>query len=96
MTQRIKNGMDDFVIDGRLSIKELYELAKSEGYEDRTLFFSIKNPKTGQHFSTHHVVDFGQGWTKNTCIMHLTWDDLPEHSECMPDVEPTINEKDGK
>lgn len=90
MTQREKNGMDDFVINGSLSIKELYELAKSEGFEDRTLFFSIKNTKTGQYFSTHQVVDFGKGWTKNTCIMHLTWNDLPEYSTCMPDIETKI------
>ena len=74
--ERLKNDMDDFIIDGRLSIKELYELAKSEGFEDRTLFFSIRNPKTRQHFSTHHVVDFGKGWTRDTAIMHLTWEDI--------------------
>ena len=88
---RLKNGMDDFVIDGKLSIKELYELAKSEGFEDRTLFFSIRNSKTKQHFSTHYVVDFGKGWTKDTAIMHLTWEDLPEFNTCPPDVEPVEN-----
>lgn len=75
---REKNEMDDFVINGKLSIKELYELAKKEGFEDRTLFFSIKNPKTGQYFSTHDVVSFGKGWTKSTAIMNLTWEDLPQ------------------
>lgn len=78
-----KNATDDFVVDGKLSIKDLYELAKKEGFEDRTLFFSLRNPKTGKHLSTSHVVDFGKGWTKGTAIMHLTWED-----ELVPDASP--------
>jgi hypothetical protein len=72
---RTKNFEDDFIIDGKLTIKELYDLAKQEGFEDRELFFSIKNHKTGQYFSTSHVVDFGKGWTKESAIMHLTWEE---------------------
>lgn len=79
---RIKNEMEDFVIDGRLTIKELYELAKQDGFENRHLFFSIKNPITKQYFSTSHVVDFGKGWTKDTAIMHLTWEELPHTDSC--------------
>jgi hypothetical protein len=44
MKNRIKNEMDDFVINGPLTIEELYTLAKQEGFENRELFFSIKNP----------------------------------------------------
>ena len=80
---REKNEMEDFVIDGELTIKELYELAKEGGFEDRHLFFSIKNTTTKQHFSTSHVVDFGKGWTKDSAIMHLTWDDIPQ-MDCCP------------
>jgi len=82
MSDRIKNEMGDFVIGGRLSIKELYELAKKDGFEDRTLFFSVKNAKTGKSFSTHNVVDFGKGWTTKTAIMHLTWEDIDQHENC--------------
>jgi len=82
MTNRIKNEMDDFVINGPLTIEELYTLAKQEGFEKRELFFSIKNPETKQHFSTHHVVDFGKGWTKDSAIMHLTWTELPHMDSC--------------
>ena len=74
--------MGDFVINGKLSIKELYELAKNEGFEERTLFFSIKNPETKQYFSTDLVVDFGKGWTKDTAIMHLVWEELPNIDSC--------------
>ena len=37
--ERIKNDMGDFVIDGKLTIKELYELAKKDGFENGNLFF---------------------------------------------------------
>lgn len=73
-----KDDMDNIIINGKLSIKRLYELAKQEGIEDRSLFFSVKNKITGQSFGTHEIVDFGKGWTKNTAIMHLTWEDLPQ------------------
>lgn len=79
---RTKNDLDDFIIEGKLTIKELYELAKQEGFEDRHLFFSIKNTITKQHFSTDHVVDFGKGWSKDTAIIHLTWEDLPNNDTC--------------
>ena len=81
--ERLKNEMGDFIINGELTIEELYELAKKDGFEKRKLFFSIKNPKTKQCFSTMNVVDFGKGWTKNTAIMHLTWEDLP-HTDASP------------
>ena len=71
--------MEDFVIDGKLTIEELYNLAKSEGFEDRHLFFSVKNKTTGQHFSTDNVIDFGKGWTKDSAIMHLSWEELPNN-----------------
>ncbi len=62
--------------------RERYCTLKKDGFEDRTLFFSIKNHNTGQHFSTHHVVDFGKGWTTDSVIMHLSWGDVPEASCC--------------
>jgi hypothetical protein len=81
--KRLKNKLGDYIIEGKLTIKELYELAVTEGMEDRTLHFSIKNSKTKQHFSTSKVADFGKGWTKGTMIMHLEWEseeDIPESS----------------
>ena len=81
--ERIKNDMEDFVINGKLTIKELYELAKKEGFEDRHLFFSVKNKTTGQHFSTDTVVDFGKGWSKDSAIIHLNWEELPHQDACV-------------
>jgi len=77
-----KNDMGDFVVNGKLSISKLYELAKKEGFEDRTLFFSVKNKTTGQYFSTDTVLDFGKGWSKDTAIMHLIWEELPHTDAC--------------
>ena len=79
---RLKNDMCDLIINGKITIKELYELSKKEGFEDSELFFSIKNKTTGQHFSTDTVVDFGKGWCKNSVIMHLTWEELPHQDSC--------------
>jgi hypothetical protein len=83
MAERIKNELDDFTINGKLSIKELYDLSVKDGFENRTLFFSIKNSKTGQHFSTEFVVDFGKGWSPDTAIIHLSWEEMPQQ-DCSP------------
>ena len=80
--ERLKNDMDDFVINGKLTIKELYELAKQDGFEDRHLFFSIRNPTTKQYFGTEMVVDFGKGWTKDSAIMHLAWEENTCTDKC--------------
>ncbi len=80
--ERVKNDMEDYVINGKLTIKELYELAKKDGFEDRHLFFSIKNPKTKQYFSTNDVFSFGKGWTKSSAIMNLTWTEIEEMDSC--------------
>lgn len=88
--ERSKNEMEDFVINGALTIKELYELAKEDGFEERELFFSVKNKITGQHFSTATVVDFGKGWTKNRAIMHLTWEELPHTDDCAGSITGSV------
>lgn len=81
--ERKKNGGGDFLIDGRLTIKELYELAKSEGFEDREMFFMFKNSDTGEIFSTDHVVDFGKGWGHITCLIHLKLSERPNKSSSL-------------
>lgn len=81
--ERQKNGGGDFLIDGRLTIKELYELAKSEGFEDREMFFMIKNPVTGELFTTDHVVDFGKGWGHITSLIHLKISEAPNKNSSL-------------
>jgi hypothetical protein len=79
---REKNDMGDFVINGELTIKELYILAKRDGFEDRSLFFSIKGTDGKGYFSTSNVVDFGKGWTKDTAIIHLTYVNENNNDSC--------------
>ena len=69
--RRKQNEMGDYLINGRLSIKELYELAKSDGYEDRELVFFIKNEDNGELYFSDHVVDFGKGWGHMSATIHI-------------------------
>lgn len=69
--KREKDDMDDFIINGKLSIEELYYLAKSEGYEKRKLLFKLK--EEGNNMSdiiyTDNVISVGKGWTKDCAMM---------------------------
>lgn len=81
--KREKDDMDDFIIDGELSIEELYILAKKEGFEKNNLYFKIK--EEGGNMSdtiyTDHVMAFGRGWGKGTCIMTIKYKkEEPIHS----------------
>lgn len=72
---REKDDMDDYIINGKLSIEELYFLAKKEGFERRNLYFKIK--EEGNNISdtiyTDHVVSFGKGWTKGNSMIVLRY-----------------------
>ena len=72
---RDKDDMDDFIIDGDLSIEELYFLAKQGDFQNRKLFFKIKEEgnKMSDTIYTHHVMAFGKGWTKDTAIMTIKY-----------------------
>ena len=72
---REKDDMEDFIINGKLSIEELYYLAKSGGFENRHLYFKIK--EEGNNMSdtiyTGHVMAFGKGWTKDCVMMTIRY-----------------------
>lgn len=72
---REKDDMDDFIIDGKLSIEELYYLAKKDGFEKRTLYFKLKEEgnRMSDTIYTEHVMSFGKGWTKNTSIITIKY-----------------------
>ena len=73
--KREQDDMEDFIIDGKLSIEELYYLAKKDGFEKRNLYFKLK--EEGNNMSdtiyTDNVMAFGKGWTKDTCIMTIKY-----------------------
>lgn len=73
--KREKDDMDDFIINGELSIEELYYLAKKEGFEKRSLYFKLKEEGNNMSDTIYadHVMAFGKGWTKGTCIMTIKY-----------------------
>lgn len=72
---REKNDMGDYVIDGRLTIEELYFLAKKEGFEKRSLYFKLKevNNNMSDTIYCDHVMSFGKGWSKDTSLMEIKY-----------------------
>jgi hypothetical protein len=79
-----KDDMGDFIINGKLSIEELYFLAKKGGFEDRNLYFKIKEEgnKMSDTIYTDNVMSFGKGWTKDTCIMTIKYKKEEEMEQC--------------
>lgn len=81
---RGKDDMDDFIIDGKLSIEELYYLAKKDGFEKRTIFFKLKEEgnRMSDTIYAEHVMAFGKGWTKDACIMTIKYEKEESIGEC--------------
>lgn len=73
--ERLLNDMDDYVINGKLTIEELYILAKKGGFDKNVLFFKVKDPNASisDTIYTTEVTSFGRGWTKNTAIIELRY-----------------------
>lgn len=72
--ERPRNEFDDFIINGKLTIKELYELAKSEGFEDSTLYIVGKNEaEKFQDVYTENITSIGKGWAKGTAMLKITY-----------------------
>jgi hypothetical protein len=70
--KRDKNEMDDFIINGELSIEELYFLAKRDGFEKNKFFFKIREKDRGiDTIYSSKVVSFGRGWTKGSVIFEI-------------------------
>ena len=72
---REKDEMDDFIINGKLTIKELYELAKEGGYENNTLY--LIGREKGEKYSniySQNVMTFGRGWSKSTMILKFEYE----------------------
>lgn len=73
--RRDVDDMGDFIIDGELSIEELYFLAKSGGFEKCNLFFKIveEDKNMSDTIYTTKVMTFGKGWGKNSSIMTINY-----------------------
>lgn len=77
-----KNEHDDFVIQGSITIKDLYQLAKKEGFENRFLHFSIKNKTSNSLYFTKRIKTFGKGWTNNSAIINLDVEEETQKDTC--------------
>lgn len=71
--QREVDEMGDIILTENITIKELYQLAKEQGIENRTLFVKVRDVKTHNNMFTQNVVAFGRGWTKDSCILTLNF-----------------------
>jgi len=82
--KREKDDMEDFIIDGKLSIEELYFLAKRDGFEKRNLYFKIKEEgnRMSDTIYTDYVMAFGKGWTKDSAIMTIKYSKEEEIGLC--------------
>ena len=70
MMNREQNDLGDIIINGKLTIKELYEFAKENGFENHTLYLIGKEDK--DKFSSIYsekISTFGKGWAKDTAIL---------------------------
>ena len=82
--KRKLNELDDLIINGKLSIQELYDFAKENDLMDANLYFVSK--KEGGSMSdtiyTQNVTHFGRGWSKKTIMIHTSYKKDEEIDTC--------------
>ena len=66
-----RNEFGDLIVNRELTIKEFYELACKEGFENR--FFSIKmRDNLGKPIGTStKIISMGKWWTKDSAIVEV-------------------------
>jgi len=68
------NDLGDVIVNEKLTIKELYEFAKENGFEESTLYLigREKNAKFSNIYS-EKITSFGEGWQKGTVILKFEY-----------------------
>ena len=77
------NELGDIIVNEPLSIKELYEFAKENGFENATLYLIGK--EKDNKFSdiyTQTVTTFGRGWEKGTAILKFEYEKEEQMDSC--------------
>ena len=66
------NELGDVIVNGKLTVRELYEYAKENDRLDATIFFKNKEEdcKMADTIYAYKVSHFGTGLTKNTIMIH--------------------------
>lgn len=68
------NEMGDIVVNGKLTIQELYDYAKENGFENNTLYLIGKEEDNSMSdVYTEKVTTFGKGWTKSTALLKFEY-----------------------
>jgi hypothetical protein len=83
MDKREINELGDIVVNGKLTIQELYDYAKENGFENNTLYLIGKEENKMSDLYTEKVTTFGRGWTKNTAILKFEYK-KEEHQDTCP------------
>jgi hypothetical protein len=78
------NDLGDIIVNDKLTIKELYEFAKENGFEDSTLYFigRKKDDKFSDIYSDT-VTTFGKGWSKGTAILKFDYEKEEKMGGCI-------------
>ena len=83
MDKREINELGDIVVNGKLTIQELYDYAKENGFENNTLYLIGKEENKMSDLYTEKVTTFGRGWTKNTALLKFEYK-KEEHQDTCP------------
>ena len=83
MNKKEINEMGDIVVNGNLTIQELYDYAKENGFENNTLYLIGKEQDNSMSdVYTEKVTTFGRGWSKSTALLKFEYKKEVEQDTC--------------
>ena len=83
MNKREINEMGDIVVNGKLTIQELYDYAKENGFENNTLYLIGKEEDNSMSdVYTEKITTFGRGWSKGTALLKFQYKKEVEQDSC--------------
>lgn len=84
MENRKLNELGDIIINGKLTVQELYDFAKENNALESELYFV--NKKEGGTMNdtiyAQNVSHFGKGWSKNTIMIFTTYKEDKQMDTC--------------
>lgn len=77
------NDLGDIVVNGELSIQELYDYAKENNFENSKLYLiGREKDSITSNLYTDKVITFGKGWGKDTAILKFEYQKEEEQDSC--------------
>jgi hypothetical protein len=81
--EREINELGDIVVNGKLTIQELYDYAKENGFENNTLYLIGKEEgNSTSNVYTDTIRTFGRGWTKTTALLKFEYKKEEQQDTC--------------